>query len=194
MFDLEVKDASGAGVPVPLLGRVIVFAGPDGLCVRQPDGSVSDYRGPVGVAGAVIVEHAFSASPSTEPSMGGGVYTKVQLDVATINRGGGFSVANKNYVVPAGAGGLWQVQFITTLNAVSLTNYDARVRANGVDVIAGTRCGILMGVHAGSAGAALLELQAGDVLELFTWGTASSSLRTLKGANTIFSGFRLGDA
>ncbi len=47
MFDLLIREAeSVAQVPVPLPGRVIVFAGPGGvLILRHADGSFTDAAG-----------------------------------------------------------------------------------------------------------------------------------------------------
>lgn len=55
MFDVSLR-ADESGVPVPLAGRAILFAGADGLLkVRRADGSVVDHRGPAGPAGRAVV-------------------------------------------------------------------------------------------------------------------------------------------
>lgn len=54
MFDLLIRDAGGADVPVPLPGRAIVFAGPGGaLLARLHDGSVVALGGSGGGVGSI---------------------------------------------------------------------------------------------------------------------------------------------
>lgn len=49
MLDLKVVDTDQYDlVPVPLPGRLIVFAGPDGLMCRRNDGTITNYPVPAG--------------------------------------------------------------------------------------------------------------------------------------------------
>lgn len=59
MLDLKIVDEDQYDlVPVPLPGRLIVFAGPDGLMCRRNDGTITNYPAPAeggggGAGGAV---------------------------------------------------------------------------------------------------------------------------------------------
>lgn len=63
MLDLKIVDEDQYDlVPVPLPGRLIVFAGPDGLMCRRNDGTITNYPAPAegGGGGAPILSNQAS--------------------------------------------------------------------------------------------------------------------------------------
>lgn len=70
MLDLKVVDTDQYDlVPVPLPGRLIVFAGPDGLMCRRNDGTIANYPAPAGGGGggAVSVQVYSTSAPELMP-------------------------------------------------------------------------------------------------------------------------------
>lgn len=90
MFDLLMREASGDGVPVPLPGRALLFAGPGGaLYARLHDGSVVACGGSPGAGGTGATGPIGPAGPAGAGAGGGEWVTDTTFTRASLTDAAG---------------------------------------------------------------------------------------------------------
>jgi len=192
MFDLLVREEAGA-VPVPLPGRVMVFAGADGLYSKDQAGTVKKFEGRPGVNASGCELAALAYLPADQ-ALGNSAWTAANLAAASINKGGAFDTAQKKFIVPQGLAGLFAVSYLVTYNASSLSNVDSYIRKNGVYGFGGTRFTPWASGWGAVGGARIMALNAGDSLDLMLYLTGNSGRACMGDSMTYMSVHRIGDA
>ena len=202
MFDLLQRDAVGTGVPVPLPGRVVLFAGKDGaILARLPDGSVVSVAGGAGAA-AVAATHtrankgvlSGAVGPWWVQSATGGQSSepwRMQFAAAGVQSNGTTaSTMTMGVYVANQLKGSVSVALGTTAKTDRPWWCDLDVQADGADAVARVRL-LVHGVTAaegvvympGVADWSDVSVQAG-----FAAAVAGSSLRVVSGCARAYKG------
>lgn len=167
MFDLLVRD-DAAAVPVPLPGRVMVFAGADGLYSKDQAGAVRKFEGQDGQGWADTA--ALGVYMTQSQSVQSGVQSRVIMEGVAFNRGFSAPVSGSGVVVDLS--GLYLADWGVSANDSNLSGLSVRLKVNGADA-ADSSYGAVLGGWARCVGSRLVLLNAGSVVSVWAnaWGT-----------------------
>lgn len=108
--------------------------------------------------------------------------TQVTCDTSHYDTASGRATSTPwNYVVPAGAGGLWQLAFMVPYSANTTGSRAQYVKVNGLRLTAGTETEDIAANNdiAASVGVLTVPLNPGDSIALWTWHNAGAPLALL---------------